>query len=366
MSDFLRVGIIGHGGHGDYGHQIDAGFAAEPRVLVAAVSDPDPRTRAAAAARTAAQMQYKSYSEMLDREDLDIVLVCPRWIVRHEEMVVAALEAGAHVYCEKPLGQDLMQVDRMLAAAEKAGRLLATALPAVHEPRFRRFTDLLAGGELGEPLHLRGLCKWDHRAGGQDLFVLGGHLADAMRRIGGEPLTCSGYVGTGTKPFVLREARQGTEEVGPVGGDRIHATYTFERGLVGTVESWPCAIEDRAEQPYRLEVHCTRGIAVWRAPYADGSVWYTRKPVIYARHDDWHQLDTEPPRAYAGYHTYAATDFVDAILQGRDPACSGRDGAAAAQMLHAIYWSHLEGRTVRLPLTERRHPLRGADEDQGG
>ncbi|GHF76656.1 putative dehydrogenase [Amycolatopsis bartoniae] len=361
MGERLRAGIVGHGGHGNYGHQIDAGFAAEPRVLVAAVADPDPETRAASAARTRAQRQYESWAEMLSHEDLDLVLVCPRWIAGHEEVVVAALRAGAHVYCEKPLGQDLAQVDRMLAEADRAGRLLATALPAVHEPRFRRFTDLLASGELGEPLQMRGLCKWDHRAGGEDLFVLGGHLADAMRRIGGDAVTCAGYVGTGTKPFTRQEARQGAEEIGLVGGDRVHATYTFERGLVGTIESWPCAIEDRAEQPYRLEVHCTRGIAVLRAPYADGSVWYTRKPVVYAGHDDWCRLDTRAPESYAGYHAHAAADFVDAVLEGRPPACSGRDGAAAIEMLHAIYWSHLDGQLVRLPLDRRWHPLSEVD-----
>ena len=104
MAAILRAGIIGDTGRGNYGHGLDVAYDGTPGVEVVAVADPDPAGREAAARRTGALRQYADYREMLESESVDLVNVCPRWIGRHAEMVIAAAESGARgLMCEKAL-----------------------------------------------------------------------------------------------------------------------------------------------------------------------------------------------------------------------------------------------------------------------
>ena len=68
-----------------------------------AVADPDDAGRKKAVEETGAIRDYPDYRDMLAKEELDIVSVCPRWIPEHLEMVPDCLEAGCHIYCEKPM-----------------------------------------------------------------------------------------------------------------------------------------------------------------------------------------------------------------------------------------------------------------------
>jgi predicted dehydrogenase len=346
-----RVAVIGRTGRGDYGHQLDHAFTGHDRADVVAVADDDPDGLRAAVRRTGAWRGYADYRAMLDRERPDLVVVAPRWIDCHHDMAVAALDAGAHVYCEKPIAQTLEQADAMVAVAEARGLLLGVALPAVHEPRFGTLRDLIDGGLIGDVLQLKGLCKWDHRAGGQDFTVLGVHFADLIRRLGGDPLTCTGYLSGGEEPT------EGGEHVGLVAGQRMWGAYRLTGDLLATIESWPCRVEDRARQPYRLEVHGSEGILVYRAPYADHSLWHHDGPAVLPGQPAWTRIPTKPVARYGDYHRLAATDFLDAIEAGREPACTGRDGVAALEMVHAVYASARAGGTVPLPLADRTHPL---------
>lgn len=356
-----RVGIIGRTGAGGYGHQLDMGFTADPRATIVAVADTDDEGRQACLRRTGAAKGYQDYAEMLAAEQPDIVVVAPRNMDCHEPMVLAAFSAGAHVYCEKPIAQSLAEADRMVAASLVADRRFGIALPAVHEPRFSEALGRLAAGELGELLQLRALCKWDHRGGGQDFLILGVHFADMMRRIAGDPETCYGKISIAGQPVTKADAVQGAERSGLVAGTRIWAAYTFPGAITGTIESWRCDIADRDLQPYRLEIQGTNGILMLRAPYADHSLWHCADAAFMPGRSRWRRIDTAAVPTYGDYHKMAATDFIDAVEQGRDPLCCGRDGLAALEMIHAAYASQLSGKPVDLPLADRGHPL-GADD----
>src|SRR6188508_1885040 len=73
-----RVAIIGHTGHGNYGHGIDTVWSSVAGMDVVAVADPDPAGRAAAVKRTRALREYADYREMLQREKPDLVGIGPR------------------------------------------------------------------------------------------------------------------------------------------------------------------------------------------------------------------------------------------------------------------------------------------------
>lgn len=141
----LRVGLIGCGGiaptHLSAYHQ--SGMAQ-----VVAVADVD-ANRAAALAQKADATAHENYLEMLEKEQLDAVSVLTPPVL-HREMTEAALSAGVHVFCEKPLATTSSDARAMAEAAKRIGRLLLVAqCHRFHEP-IRRAREIIQSGELGE------------------------------------------------------------------------------------------------------------------------------------------------------------------------------------------------------------------------
>src|SRR5437870_13274923 len=114
----LRASIIGHTGHGNYGHAHDLIFNGREDVRVVAVADADADGRAQAAARSHALRSYADYRQMLEKEKPNLVCIAPRWTDEHHAMALAALRVGAHLYVEKPFTQPLAEADELLAVAE--------------------------------------------------------------------------------------------------------------------------------------------------------------------------------------------------------------------------------------------------------
>ena len=121
MSDKMyRAAAIGRTGGGNYGHGLHLAYKGLDNVEFVAVADPDDAGREKARAETGAKRAYSDYHNMLSEEDLDIVSVCPRWVDCHLEMVLACIDAGCHVYCEKPIAMSLKDGDTMMEAADGA------------------------------------------------------------------------------------------------------------------------------------------------------------------------------------------------------------------------------------------------------
>ena len=95
-----RAAAIGHTGAGNFGHGLHTVYNNLDNVELVAIADPGAAGREKAMADTGAARGYADYRDMLDKEELDIVSVCPRWVPEHLAMVTACLEAGCNVYCE--------------------------------------------------------------------------------------------------------------------------------------------------------------------------------------------------------------------------------------------------------------------------
>src|SRR6185295_11800362 len=161
----LKAAVIGHTGHGNFGHGLDVIFNDRPGVEVVALSDPDATGRAAAQKRARAGRTYADYREMLEKERPNLVSVAPRWTVQHHAMVSAALAVGAHVFCEKPFTRTLAEADELLALAERAGRRIVVAHQSRVAPSTLELKRSLDAGLIGELLEIRGWGKQDKRAG---------------------------------------------------------------------------------------------------------------------------------------------------------------------------------------------------------
>src|SRR5881396_2646285 len=170
-----RAALIGITGRGNYGHGLDTAFQKLPNVTVIAIADPDPRGGARAQARA-----YADWRAMLRQEKPDLVSIGPRWVVDRLEMVTAAAEAGASIYMEKPIAASLEEADAIVAAAERHKIKMAVAHQMMLAPALVHLKKLVDDGLIGDLLEMRTRGKEDHRAGGEDLMVLGTHCMYLM------------------------------------------------------------------------------------------------------------------------------------------------------------------------------------------
>ena len=153
LSEAVRVGLIGCGRIADLHVPGYADLAGRARI--AAVCDADRETAERRRAEWGAEKAYTDYRELLSDAGIDAVeILTPHRL--HEEMTVAALEAGKHVAVQKPMTIDLASADRMLAASARHPELVfrVTDNYAFYPPIVRA-REMIRRGDIGEPLTLR-------------------------------------------------------------------------------------------------------------------------------------------------------------------------------------------------------------------
>ena len=360
----LRAAIIGHTGRGDYGHSHDTIFSGRENITVVAVADADEAGRAKATVRVGALRSYADYHEMLKQEKPQLVSITPRWTDRHHDMAAAALNIGAHVYLEKPITQTLAEADDLLATASRAGLRIAVAHQMRLAPNVLFLMQRLAEGLIGELLEIRACGKQDKRAGGEDLVVLGVHEFDLMRFFAGDPLWCSARIMQEGHEITLRDAHAATENIGPVAGDDIVAQFTFPNGVNASFTS---RARNRAvAEHWNMEFIGTKGtvkILMDIAPrvYAlKGGSW-----TVQGKTNEWRPLDNDPTLGLTASemsvvraNQRVVDDWLAAIMENRDPICSGYAGMKALEMAMAVFAAGLARQRVEFPLKNRSHPLR--------
>ncbi|MCY4482055.1 MAG: Gfo/Idh/MocA family oxidoreductase [Spirochaetaceae bacterium] len=352
-----RAAAIGHTGRGGFGHGLHRAFRGVEGVEMVAVADPDPDGRARAQAEAEALRGYPEYREMLAREELDLVSVGPRWLDQRLAMVLACIDAGCHVYCEKPFAISLEDGDRMVAAARAAGVKIAVGhFHGAYLPGADRLKALIDAGRIGglQELHAHG--KHDHRGGGEDMMDLGIHLFNLMQYLAGDALWVSARVTVEGRDIEPADVHEATEPLGPVAGDRIDSYIAFAGGVAGLFDSKRHSVG--VNERYGMEIVGSEGIVSLRGgSTTDGLMIYPYPLWAPARVEQrWQPLDLGPPPEHGG-HYLAVTDLIDAVEQGREPLCSGCDGVKALELVLAPYAAQIAGARVALPMADRRHPL---------
>ncbi len=165
-----RVGLIGTGWYGksDLWRLIQVA-----PVEVVSLCDVD-RRQLAGAAEMAAKRQksgktprtYTDYRAMLKEKDLDIVLIGTpdHW---HALQMIAAVESGADVYCQKPISRDVLEGEAMVAAARKHGRVVQVGTQRKSTPHLiEAKKNIVAAGMLGKVGHVEICCYYHMRANG--------------------------------------------------------------------------------------------------------------------------------------------------------------------------------------------------------
>ncbi len=359
-----KVAVIGRTGRGNYGHGLDVVWNDIDQAQVVAVADEDERGRAAAAKRLKAPRAYADYRQMLEKEKPQIVSVAPRWLDCHRDMVLACAEHGCHVFLEKPMCQTLEQADEMIEALEKRNLKLAIAHQTRYSPTLEHVHELIADGQLGDILELRGRGKEDKRGGGEDLMVLGTHIMDLMRLFAGNPQWCFARVSEGGKPVTKNQVRDGAEGIGPLAGDEIHAMYRFG----GTTTGYFSTERARhgAAARFGLQIFASKGIltmttsALPQVGFVEDPAWqpgYSKTPWKKITSAGIDKPETLSDAGQSLGNRLIALDLIRAIETDSQPKGSMYDGRAALEMILAVYESHRLNAPVELPLKNRKHPL---------
>lgn len=371
-----RAAVIGHTGHGDYGHGLDTCFAGLPCVEVVAVADPDPAGRQAAYKRSGAATAYADYREMLDRERPDLVAIGPRVVDERVAMITAAAAAGCHLYVEKPLAATLAEADAILAACERAGVRIAVAHQNRLHPATLHLQRLVSEGRIGRLRLARGYGKMDRRGGGQDLAVLGTHILDLMRLFAGDAHWCGAELLVGSRLAGADDARAGDEGIGPVLGDGVRATYGFDDGVLGHFESYRGL--GTGETAFGIDLVGDEGQLAYRGGFTKRLFFYPHPyPEPGSTDDRWEQIvipaagqheqfGDEPPDDAARFALHQCAnlrlvlDLIAAIEEDREPASSGQRARAALELIQAVAVAHAAGGRIALPLTAGAHPYAAA------
>jgi predicted dehydrogenase len=357
----LKACVIGDYKQGGYGHSLHKAWAARDDIEVVGLADPYDKSREKFGPEAKAQRLYADYKEMLEKEKPDLVAIGPRWTIHHREYLEACVAVGAHGLMEKPIAHDLVEADAMVKMVEDKNLKWAMAFnwrAAAIMPHAKK---LLEQGIIGDLLEMRGRGKEDERAGGEDLLVLGIHIVDLMRFFAGKPQWCSADISVDGRAATLADAHDASEPIGPIMGDRVHATYGFDKSVIGYFASTKNDIGNCGR--WGLDLFGTKGIISIRLE-PEMHVSLLRDPAWSpsVRDRSWEPLPDAPVNEEKDPEVYRNApivhDLVAAIRENRVPQMSLQDGREALEMVTAPYAAYLAAGKVTLPLKDRTHPLK--------
>ncbi len=384
----LGVGIVGYGFMGDAHSQAwrTAGhvFDLPLRPVMAALCGRDGAAAATAAARHGWAAVETDWRSLIARDDVHLVDICTPGD-RHAEIAIAALGAGKHVLCEKPLANSVAQAQAMAQAAAQARDRSAASMVGFNYrrvPALALARRLIADGRIGQLRHVRAAYLQDwladaaapltwrlqrERAGSGALSDLGSHIVDIAEFLTGDRLAgVSGISRTFVTERPLPAAPGQEPGTGPVTvDDAVVFVASFASGAAASFEATRCAtgrknalrIElngDRGsiafdlERLNELEVYEPAGAGIFRNnrsgnnrsennAAADDTAGFRRVLVTEPSHP--YLSAWWPPGHILGWEhtfTHQVRDLVVAIAEGTDPEPSFDDGLRVQRILAAV------------------------------
>lgn len=349
-----RAAAIGHTGAGNFGHALHLAYRNVENVEFIAISDPDEAGRAKAVQESSAERSYADYRDMLNKETLHIVSVCPRWVPEHIDMLTACLEAGCNVYCEKPMTMSLADGDIIVDTAKKHGLKIAVAHQAVYLPATHAIRQMLNDRKIGTIQAIYASGKQDRRGGGEDMIVLGTHIFNMMRFFVGDVAWMQSHVTNNGIEVTYGDDHEPTEPVGPVAGDTINSYYAFKNGISGFFQS---RRDQAGTGRYGMEIVGSEGIFSIRGDVANRLMVYPYPVLLPSNPEqEWEAIDLDDTPFSKG-NELAIHDLIDSIENDRKPISAAEDALAALEMILGTYESQLTGQRVPFPIENRQHPL---------
>ncbi len=371
-------------GHGFMGAAHSQGWRVAPRffdlplgIEMTVVVGRDAEKTAASAEKWGWRESATDWREVIARDDIDIVdIVTPG--DTHAEIALAALAAGKHVLCEKPLANTVAEAEEMSAAAERAAELGARSMVGFTYRRVPATTfarDLVAAGRIGQVRQVRAeyLQDWlmdpeapltwrmqKDRAGSGALGDIGAHAIDLVEYITGQHVeTVSGILETIVAERPLLGEGQGlsgtgSTERGPVTVDDL-ALFTgrLSSGALASFEA--TRFRTGRKNALRIEISGSLGAIAFdlerlnELEFYDATLPETElgfRRILVTEHDHPYLAPWWPTGHMLGYeHGFSnqVYDFVTAIADGTQPRPSFADGLHVQRVLDAVARSSRTG-----------------------
>jgi predicted dehydrogenase len=364
----LKIGLIGTGFMGKT-HVF--GFAAAARVfdlpcdiVLHAVAD---RTEdlAAGAARALGFAKFSGdWKNLVADPEIDVIdITAPNMF--HKEMALAAIAAGKHVYCEKPLAPLATDAREMAEAAESAGVMTQVGFNYLCNPMLALARELVRTGELGEIRSYRGIHAEDYMADTEGPFTFrhdpigGGALAD----LGSHALATAEFLlgpieqVLGDCVTVIASRPDGKGGRRPVEVDDIgRAFLRFANGATGSIESSWVAMGRKMQHDF--EVYGTKGALVFTQERFNELYFYSavdpagrrgfRRIEAGPEHDPY-GLFCLAPGHQLGFNDLKAIEiarFIEAIAEKHPEPFAFRAGERIQTLVEAVQRSAREGRWI--------------------
>jgi len=380
----IGVGLVGYKfmgrAHSNAYRQVARFFDVDPVPVMQAICGRDPDATSAAAAQLGWNSVETDYHDLVKRDDIGLVDVSTPGYT-HRDVVMAALDAGKHVLCEKPLANSLEEAEEMLLAARKAGTINMVNFNYRRVPAVQFAKRLIDEGRLGEIRHWRAVYLQDwlvdetvplawrlkkEFAGSGALGDIGAHILDLSQFLVAPVTSVTGTLDTFVKQRPVEARNSGGSGLSWESGDEMgdvtvddSTTFLarFENGATGTFEATRMAAGRRNFNSFEINGSL-------------GSIAFNLERLneleIYFREDEaglqgFRTINvTEGVHPYTGAwwpaghiigwehtHVHVVKDLLEGIRTGANPAPSFEDGFRNQAVLDAVSRSVASGQWER-------------------
>ena len=281
------------------------------------------------------------YEQMLARDDLDVIGV---WTAsgHHCKHCTMALQAGFHALTTKPMDITVEACEQAIAAAEKAGKVLAVDFGLRYEAKVRKVKRAIADGVIGDVFLADLQMKWmraqDYYDGGEPAGwrsrkqTEGGSIANQGVHMIDELYWLVGPVKT------VEYGRIGTVAHDIETEDLCMASLSFQNGAWGLIETTTSAFPNRGT---KIEINGT-----------EGSIYMGGDEEIEIRLRDGEEVSLEGIEIAQDWPQHCLDDMVRAIRDGKTPACPGIEGMRSVEIFAGVYEAARMGKPVELSQPE--------------
>jgi predicted dehydrogenase len=374
MSDVLRVAMIGYGFmgkvHSHAWRSVNHFFPDAPKVEMTLICGRNKEALESARELFGWNESETDWRKVIERSDIDIVDICTAGDT-HEEIAIAALKAGKHVICEKPLANNAIEAAAMSSAATDAAKSGVKSMVAFNYRRVPALAvakQLIDSGKIGDIFHVRAnyLQDWiidpefplvwrldKKTAGSGALGDIAAHIIDASYFLTGSKISrVSGQLKTfikerplpGTYTGLSAGSGRGRGEV--TVDDTAVFTANFDNGAIGTFEATRFAAGRK--NAMSIEINGSRGSLYFNFEDMNELLFHDHtlpsseagfRKILATDGDQPYVAAWWPPGHIIGYEhtfTHEIYDFVKAIDDNTNPTPSFADGLYVQQVLDAV------------------------------
>jgi predicted dehydrogenase len=298
--------------------------------------------------------------EMMDSGKVDaVVIATPHF--SHTTLGMAALQRCLHVMTEKPISVHKADAQRLISAWNPEKQVFAAMFNQRTDPYYQEIRNLVLGGGLGELVRVNWLitnwfrtdayyasggwrATWAGEGGGV-LLNQCPHNLDLLQWICGMPSRVAAFAGFGKRHDIEVE-------------DEVTAYFEYENGATGVF------VTSTGEAPgtNRLEIAGDLGklvyegdkIVVTTNESSASEFCRTAEGGFSSPKTSMREIK---PESHGGQHRQMLQDFVDAIIEGRQPIAPGQEGINSIELANAMLLSAWTGKTIQLPLDAEQYEI---------